>query len=572
MTRKSEPKSLDEVRALLRSLEAESADVAPGAAGKMAAASAGSAGALPAKQPDQSATVTPVVPADGLTRDARAAERPAMQDTAADPTTIAPQKPVAVLAELKPVRPVASARGTTDLPPKDQTIPLIAATVPIAKAANDQVPATSRRAVLDRDDVARGGVPKSVWLAATVAVAGLLAGAAWLVFDAMPGDGQSSSGVRTASRAPATVKVAQPAEAPPASQRTSASTPAVQPYAATTVVGAKGDDSGSSSGPKAGAPSPAPQAVPSTAAPTTVAAPGVTAAIVSGADAETGRGPVTSAIAPEVERAPAGGTRLAQAPSSPAGTPPIVARTTPATTPVEAPPSLTPTPAAPPAPPVASSVPAVQPRLLAPGALTIAAGALQRMPIQVEPPVLASRATIVVAGLPAGTRIAPSIGSAAEVPGAGWSIAAADGPRLELTVPAAAIGRHELAIGLRSHDQQLLSSAQVVLTVVAQQAAPPPMADAGRIDETEVQRLLGEGKRQLAAGHVAAARLLFQRAADNGNGEAARLLGDTWDPAKLYALGVRGVATDIERAIHWYERADELGDALAKARLTALGR
>ena len=104
------------------------------------------------------------------------------------------------------------------------------------------------------------------------------------------------------------------------------------------------------------------------------------------------------------------------------------------------------------------------------------------------------------------------------------------------------------------------------------QSPAPPMADGGRIDDAEVHRLLGEGKRHLAGGHVAAARLLFQRAAENGSGEAARLLGDTWDPAKLWALGVKGVAGDMDKAVHWYERADELGDPQAKARLSVLGR
>jgi len=102
-------------------------------------------------------------------------------------------------------------------------------------------------------------------------------------------------------------------------------------------------------------------------------------------------------------------------------------------------------------------------------------------------------------------------------------------------------------------------------------AAAPRMSDPVRIDDAEVQKLLADGKAQLAAGQVAIARLLFQRAANAGNGEAARLLGDTYDPAKLFAMGVRGTAGDMEKAIYWYERADELGDPQAKARLAPLG-
>ena len=98
------------------------------------------------------------------------------------------------------------------------------------------------------------------------------------------------------------------------------------------------------------------------------------------------------------------------------------------------------------------------------------------------------------------------------------------------------------------------------------------MADAHqRHDDADVAKLIASGKSQLDSGHVATARLLFRRAAEAGNGEAARLLGDTYDPAKLYALGVRGTSGDMEKAIHWYEKADELGDPLAKARLAPLG-
>ena len=105
----------------------------------------------------------------------------------------------------------------------------------------------------------------------------------------------------------------------------------------------------------------------------------------------------------------------------------------------------------------------------------------------------------------------------------------------------------------------------------APQSAAPTMSDHVRPSDAEIAKLVADGKTQLASGQVATARLLFQRAAEAGNGEAARLLGDTYDPAKLFALGVRGTSGDMEKAIHWYERADELGDPQAKARLAPLG-
>ena len=111
----------------------------------------------------------------------------------------------------------------------------------------------------------------------------------------------------------------------------------------------------------------------------------------------------------------------------------------------------------------------------------------------------------------------------------------------------------------------------------AQPATPPPatprppaMADQAPVDDVLVKSLLSQASLQLEAGHVGSARLLLQRAVEAGSAEAALQLGDTFDAARLYQLGVRGMQGDSAKAIHWYERADELGAAQAKARLLAV--
>ncbi len=109
----------------------------------------------------------------------------------------------------------------------------------------------------------------------------------------------------------------------------------------------------------------------------------------------------------------------------------------------------------------------------------------------------------------------------------------------------------------------------------AAQPAPapqaPPMADNIRPDDASLARLLEQGQQQLTAGHVGAARHLFQRAAEGGLGLAALLLGDTYDPSVLYQMGARGIVGDVDKAIQWYERADELGEPQAKSRLLGIG-
>jgi TPR repeat protein len=47
-------------------------------------------------------------------------------------------------------------------------------------------------------------------------------------------------------------------------------------------------------------------------------------------------------------------------------------------------------------------------------------------------------------------------------------------------------------------------------------------------------------------------------------------LGTTYDPRRLWSLGVFGMVGDKERARHWYERAQQLGHPDARARISAL--
>ena len=61
-----------------------------------------------------------------------------------------------------------------------------------------------------------------------------------------------------------------------------------------------------------------------------------------------------------------------------------------------------------------------------------------------------------------------------------------------------------------------------------------------------------------------------ERAAALGSAQAALVLGSTYDPGRLWSLGVFGMVGNKERAAHWYQRADELGHPEAKDRLKSL--
>jgi TPR repeat protein len=92
-------------------------------------------------------------------------------------------------------------------------------------------------------------------------------------------------------------------------------------------------------------------------------------------------------------------------------------------------------------------------------------------------------------------------------------------------------------------------------TGIVAAAASPEMAEA--------MRLLGEGD-------IAGARLVFERLADQGEGDAAYELARTFDPEALTELGAKDVHADRKLAVTWYERASENGNVKAAERLKIL--
>jgi hypothetical protein len=99
---------------------------------------------------------------------------------------------------------------------------------------------------------------------------------------------------------------------------------------------------------------------------------------------------------------------------------------------------------------------------------------------------------------------------------------------------------------------------------------PPPGPTVRQLERDEVDMLIRRGQQFLAAGDLAAARVLLQRAAEARDARAALALGATYDPNVLQQLGVRGIVADIGQARMWYERAKEFGSTEAPRRLQTL--
>jgi TPR repeat protein len=86
----------------------------------------------------------------------------------------------------------------------------------------------------------------------------------------------------------------------------------------------------------------------------------------------------------------------------------------------------------------------------------------------------------------------------------------------------------------------------------------------------EIDALLEQGEKFIAAGDVVTARLLFERAAKADNATAALALAAAYDPVVLSRLGVMGIDTDVDKARVWYQKAQSLGATQADDRLRAL--
>ena len=92
------------------------------------------------------------------------------------------------------------------------------------------------------------------------------------------------------------------------------------------------------------------------------------------------------------------------------------------------------------------------------------------------------------------------------------------------------------------------------------------------LNPDELDRLIKRGEAFLDQGDVAAARLVFLRAAEARDPRAALALGSTYDPNALKKMGVVGVSADAEQARSWYERAADFGSGDAAPRLSALAQ
>jgi outer membrane biosynthesis protein TonB len=100
--------------------------------------------------------------------------------------------------------------------------------------------------------------------------------------------------------------------------------------------------------------------------------------------------------------------------------------------------------------------------------------------------------------------------------------------------------------------------------------AEPAPAPAPLASSEELATLIARGDQLLATGDIAAARVFYERAAEDGSAAAATAAGKTYDPIYLEEMHARGIRGDASKAAEWYRRASAAGDIQADIRLKKL--
>ena len=148
-----------------------------------------------------------------------------------------------------------------------------------------------------------------------------------------------------------------------------------------------------------------------------------------------------------------------------------------------------------------------------------------------------------------------------------WNLRPDEIGDLRLRLPKSASGSSDLRVELMAADGSILAGATTRLDI----AADPRAALILRAEESgRVAGLIAHGQKMIEVGYFAGARAYFKRAAEAGSGDAALLLGATYDPEFIDKIGAHGIKPDPKEARGWYDRAKQLGVEGADAKLKAL--
>jgi hypothetical protein len=199
---------------------------------------------------------------------------------------------------------------------------------------------------------------------------------------------------------------------------------------------------------------------------------------------------------------------------------------------------------------------------------------------------------ILVRNIPPGVRLSAGMAS-----GRLWVLPLHDVAGLQLSAQPEVIGSFVLDFNLVGANNQRLAQHSVALKLqsfeapsrvgtaapasVTPQAIDTPQRDTPQRARTprrsgplltpqEEAVLLKRGEDLLSQGGIAAARILFEELSARESAKGALALARSYDPAFSTNARRSAIAPDLDKALMWYRRADELGSAEARNRLAEI--
>lgn len=238
-----------------------------------------------------------------------------------------------------------------------------------------------------------------------------------------------------------------------------------------------------------------------------------------------------------------------------------------------------------------------------PAEIIVAPAVVTRLPIKISrAETLTSQTMLMVRGLPPRVTLSEGRSFSSGV----WAVPLSSVGKIELAPAHGTGGRADLNIQLVTLDGAVLAEAKSTLFIVppelTEQKAPAgkgestvmtvaPLAGRPQVNEQPLResaslgrapgltqdelenarKLVQKGDGNMQEGKIAAARLFYRSAAENGYAPAALALGATFDARQLARWKVAGgIQPDPAEARKWYEKARELGSAEAERRLQDL--
>jgi hypothetical protein len=163
-----------------------------------------------------------------------------------------------------------------------------------------------------------------------------------------------------------------------------------------------------------------------------------------------------------------------------------------------------------------------------------------------------------------------------------WVVPLASIANLKISIPADAIKGALLDLSLATLDGTALAQRRVKAVIVnfdsltstpTVASIPSAPRELSPKEREAALKLVEMGNSELKLGNPLTARQFYQRATDRGLPQAAMALGATYDPAELPQIeGLVTVRPDVKLARKWYEKALELGDPSAAARIRRLSQ